>query len=65
MPDLVRLTYNLVTSSNFALPPTYYEGPYSSALLAWVNKLDPKGPALYVRNGTGVTLSITANAFLM
>jgi hypothetical protein len=65
VPDLVTLNYNFVSSSNFPLTPTYYEGPYSSALLAWVNKLDPKGPALYVRNGTGVSLSITANAFLM
>lgn len=65
VPDLVILSYNLVSSSNSAIQPTYYEGPYSSALLAWVNKLDPKGPALYVHNGTGVPLSITANAYLM
>jgi hypothetical protein len=65
VPELVILSYNLVSSSNFAIQPTYYEGPYSSALLAWVNKLDPKGPALYVRNGTGVPLSINANAYLM
>ena len=65
LPDLVTLSYNLLDSSDTATQPQYHEGLYKLTLEAWVDKNDAKGPALYVRNGTGVKLSITANAYVM
>jgi hypothetical protein len=65
IPDHVTLTYNLLDGSDSATQPTYHQGPYSFALQSWLDKNDPKGPALYVRNGAGVRLSITTNAYVV
>jgi hypothetical protein len=65
VPDLVTLSYNLLDSSDSPAQPQYFQGPYSFALQSWVDKNDPKGPALYVRNGTGTKLSIAANAYVV
>ncbi len=65
IPDHVTLSYNLLDGSDSPTQPTYHQGPYSFALQSWVDKNDPKGPALYVRNGAGVRLSITTNAYVI
>jgi hypothetical protein len=65
VPDLVTVSYNLLDATDSPVQPQYHHGPLALALQSWVDKGDAKGPALYVRNGTGVKVSITANAYVM
>ena len=65
VPDLVTVSYNLLDPTDTAVQPQYHHGPFAIAIQAWVDKTDAKGPAVYVRNGSGAKLLLTANAYAM
>jgi hypothetical protein len=63
-PDLITVAYNLLDAGDQPVQPQYYHGPYWLSIQAYVDKMAAGGPRLYVRNGAGVKLYITSNAYV-